>query len=195
MEAGEQCDCGLPNICKSLCCDPYTCQLRANATCATGKCCNLVECKLKTQGTNCRKAKGECDLPEFCSGQSEYCPDDLFKRNTEACGHGEYCFSGTCRSNDRRCRFLWGPTAVASKECIQYYNREDTECGILYCENVDKFQLVNDVITVTHQIITSIGPLKIITECKSSKLNLNTLENFGFAPNGELIKNIIILIC
>lgn len=41
LEDGEQCDCGLPHRCKNPCCDPITCKLHYNATCATGDCCNL----------------------------------------------------------------------------------------------------------------------------------------------------------
>ena len=41
VEEGEQCDCGLPEHCNNPCCDPHTCTLYANATCATGHCCDL----------------------------------------------------------------------------------------------------------------------------------------------------------
>lgn len=41
VEPGEQCDCGLKENCKNPCCNPETCMLFANATCATGKCCDL----------------------------------------------------------------------------------------------------------------------------------------------------------
>lgn len=41
VEDGEECDCGLPEKCTNNCCDPVTCKLRGNATCATGACCDL----------------------------------------------------------------------------------------------------------------------------------------------------------
>lgn len=50
MEPGEQCDCGLPNYCKSKCCDPATCTFLANATCASGECCDTDKCVLLEAG-------------------------------------------------------------------------------------------------------------------------------------------------
>ena len=40
-ETGEECDCGLPSDCTTPCCDPSTCRLRRNGTCASGDCCDL----------------------------------------------------------------------------------------------------------------------------------------------------------
>lgn len=44
LEADEQCDCGPEEFCDNPCCDSKTCQLQANATCATGDCCDLSTC-------------------------------------------------------------------------------------------------------------------------------------------------------
>lgn len=41
MEDGEECDCGLKDMCDNPCCNADTCMLYPNATCATGKCCDL----------------------------------------------------------------------------------------------------------------------------------------------------------
>lgn len=41
VEEGEQCDCGLPEHCDNTCCNATTCTLYANASCATGSCCDL----------------------------------------------------------------------------------------------------------------------------------------------------------
>ena len=47
VEPGEECDCGLPDRCDNPCCNPHTCRLHVNATCATGECCDLtVNCNL-----------------------------------------------------------------------------------------------------------------------------------------------------
>lgn len=45
VEAGEQCDCGLSQYCNNSCCNPHTCMLYSNASCATGSCCDLTTCK------------------------------------------------------------------------------------------------------------------------------------------------------
>lgn len=44
VEEGEQCDCGLPENCDNTCCNATTCTLYANASCATGSCCDLNVC-------------------------------------------------------------------------------------------------------------------------------------------------------
>lgn len=41
VEPGEQCDCGLRDRCNNSCCNPITCTLHVNASCATGECCDL----------------------------------------------------------------------------------------------------------------------------------------------------------
>ncbi|KAI4460565.1 adam a disintegrin and metalloprotease domain [Holotrichia oblita] len=66
VEPGEQCDCGLPEHCDNTCCNATTCLLNANASCATGECCDLNTCKPRRAGTMCRSADIECDLPEYC---------------------------------------------------------------------------------------------------------------------------------
>ena len=47
VEAGEECDCGLKDHCDNPCCNPETCTLFANATCATGDCCDFNTCQPK----------------------------------------------------------------------------------------------------------------------------------------------------
>ena len=110
VEAGEECDCGLPEHCENPCCNPYTCKLHVNATCATGDCCDttvllcfffavescrvlnsrdipsIQTCSLRNAGSPCRSALQECDLPEYCTGKSEYCPGDLYKLDGTSCG-------------------------------------------------------------------------------------------------------------
>jgi len=58
----------------------------------------LLCTQLKTAATVCRASKGQCDLPEFCSGIDLLCPSDVYKRNTEKCSVDKvkqiiiYCF-------------------------------------------------------------------------------------------------------
>ncbi|KAH8267346.1 hypothetical protein KR018_011802, partial [Drosophila ironensis] len=160
VEPGEQCDCGLPEHCKNGCCDATTCMLHSNASCATGECCDLDTCRPKLAGSSCREAEDECDLPEYCTGESEYCPADVFRRDTEPCDGGQaYCFHGNCRSHANQCKTLWGQTGDNSEHCYHKntegsrlgncgFNRlnktflkcepEHVNCGMLHCSHLNE---------------------------------------------------------
>ena len=132
LEAGEECDCGLPENCDNRCCDPLTCKLIGNAVCATGSCCDLNTCKPSSAGIMCRIAIGECDLSEYCTGRNEFCPEDVFRRDTEQCEYSSgHCLQGTCRSHDNQCRMLWGSSAASFDLCYNHNLRGDKNgnCG------------------------------------------------------------------
>lgn len=85
VEDGEECDCGSFEDCQTdSCCDPITCKLKKEAQCAGGACCE--NCILRPQGTICRPEMNECDLPEFCTGDTGECPLDVYKKNGNQCG-------------------------------------------------------------------------------------------------------------
>ena len=54
VEPGEECDCGLKEHCDNPCCNPDTCNMFPNATCATGECCDFKTCQPRSPGTVCR---------------------------------------------------------------------------------------------------------------------------------------------
>ncbi|XP_065371221.1 disintegrin and metalloproteinase domain-containing protein 9 [Calliphora vicina] len=207
VEPGEQCDCGLPNYCENTCCDPYTCMLHTNASCATGECCDLNTCRPKMAGTECRNAENECDLPEYCTGESEYCPRDVFKRDTEECDNGQaYCYQGNCRSHSYQCRILWGPTGENSEPCYAEmnvqgkrvgncgYNRlnstyiaceeENALCGMLHCRHLnEKLEFGMETAAVlSHSFITHDNN---IVPCRSALVDLGLqFMDPGLTPNG-----------
>lgn len=90
-------------------------------------------CRPKDAGTVCRESLRECDLPEYCLGDSEYCPDDVFKENGIECHAGKaYCYSGMCRSHKQQCRLLWGPTGQSSHDDCYSLNTQggvNGNCG------------------------------------------------------------------
>lgn len=43
----------------------------------------------KSAATLCRLSPGECDLPEFCDGETEYCPSDVHIMNGMPCSGGQ----------------------------------------------------------------------------------------------------------
>lgn len=130
VEPGEQCDCGLKENCDNPCCNVTTCMLHGNASCATGECCDLKTCRPKSAGTECRSAEHECDLPEYCTGQSEYCPVDVFKMDGESCSMGKaFCYQGSCRTHNDQCKLLWGPTGTSSDAQCYEMNTKGTKHG------------------------------------------------------------------
>ncbi|XP_076164511.1 disintegrin and metalloproteinase domain-containing protein meltrin isoform X2 [Ptiloglossa arizonensis] len=207
VEPGEQCDCGLKENCDNPCCNVTTCMLHGNASCATGECCDLKTCRPKTAGTECRSAEHECDLPEYCTGQSEYCPVDVFKMDGESCSMGKaFCYQGSCRTHNDQCKLLWGPTGTSSDDqCYAMnnkgskhgncgYNRvessyvkctdEDLLCGMLHCKHLnERLEFgMESVAILSHSFINNGG--KIIP-CRSAivDLGLNQVDP-GLAPDG-----------
>lgn len=196
VEPGEECDCGLPILCTNPCCNAHTCKLRPGASCATGECCDLRTCAVRYAGTVCRPRDNECDLPELCNGESEYCPPDYFKRNTEFCDRkNAYCYEGACRSHNDQCKLVWGPTGRSVDECYDYnvegehfgncgYDRlngtlaykrcssDDIMCGQLHCKSSKEIPEFGDIysnFSQCQQIVADVG--------------LHS-SNHGLAPNG-----------
>ena len=97
-----------PNIqeCTNPCCNANTCQLADNAECSSGTCCDLSTCQHRPYGTSCRSSTGECDIAEFCLGDSQDCPVDTYHRDGTNCNNNnDYCFEGTCQTYNSQCRF------------------------------------------------------------------------------------------
>ncbi|XP_013855055.1 disintegrin and metalloproteinase domain-containing protein 15, partial [Austrofundulus limnaeus] len=130
VEKGEQCDCGLLEECEDPCCNASTCQLAPGAQCSSdGTCCQ--DCKLRAAGSVCREPLGDCDLPEFCTGSSPYCPPNVFLQNGEPCEEGSsYCYGGVCANMDSQCQMLWGPNATSAPDvCFSSVNKQGNKYG------------------------------------------------------------------
>ncbi|CAG9804945.1 unnamed protein product [Chironomus riparius] len=206
VEADEQCDCGLPQYCNNSCCNPYTCKLYPNATCATGSCCDLATCSPRNAGILCRETSGECDLPEYCNGDSEYCPNDVFKRDTEDCNDGEsYCYQGSCRSHTDQCKILWGPSGASSEQCYEKningsrhgncgYDKfkkeyltcqpQDAKCGMLQCRHLnERLEFgMESVAVLSHSFINHRGS---IVPCRTVVIDLGLqFVDPGLTPDG-----------
>ncbi|CAH1405789.1 unnamed protein product [Nezara viridula] len=208
VEPGEQCDCGLKEHCENPCCNASTCMLYSNASCATGECCDLSTCRPKVAGTMCRSSDHECDLPEYCTGHSEYCPDDVFKMDGEPCDRSKaFCYKGTCRSHNDQCKLLWGPSGESS-DLLCYkmntignrhgncgYNRlnqsfvkcvhEDIYCGMLHCVHLnEKLEFgMESVAILSHSFLNNDG--KVIA-CRTAVVDLGLNEvDPGLSPDGS----------
>uniref|UniRef100_UPI003AACAE1B zinc metalloproteinase-disintegrin-like atrase-A n=1 Tax=Centroberyx gerrardi TaxID=166262 RepID=UPI003AACAE1B len=156
LDPGEECDCGTVEECKNHCCDASTCRLTAGAQCAHGECCD--KCQIKQAGSVCRLSASDCDLPEYCTGVSESCPEDSFEMNGKPCydqGQG-FCYNGQCPTHQQHCWRLFGPGAkVGSDGCFDLnrggqdgahcgrnkygYTRctlQNLKCGSIFCDGV-----------------------------------------------------------
>ncbi|XP_032207175.1 disintegrin and metalloproteinase domain-containing protein 33 isoform X4 [Mustela erminea] len=146
VEDGEECDCGASQECPDACCFAHNCSLRAGAQCTHGDCC--ARCLLKPAGVPCRGAVGDCDLPEFCTGASPYCPPDFYLLDGSPCAGGRgYCWDGACPTLEQQCQQLWGPASSPAPEaCFQIVNSagdahgncgEDSKGGFVPCAQRD----------------------------------------------------------
>ncbi|KAG7999595.1 Disintegrin and metalloproteinase domain-containing protein 12 [Nibea albiflora] len=130
VERGEQCDCGLLEECEDPCCNASTCQLVPGAQCSSdGICCH--DCKFRVAGSVCREPLGECDLPEFCTGSSPYCPPNVFLQNGEPCeDDASFCYGGVCASMHTQCQTLWGPNSTSGPAvCFSSVNKQGNKFG------------------------------------------------------------------
>ncbi|XP_074027845.1 disintegrin and metalloproteinase domain-containing protein meltrin isoform X1 [Leptinotarsa decemlineata] len=209
VEPGEQCDCGMPEHCDNFCCNATTCMLHSNASCATGECCDLTTCLPKGAGTLCRSADYECDLPEYCTGQSEYCPADIFKLDTEVCDGGKaYCYHGFCRTRTDQCKLLWGETGKSSDDQCYLMNTKGTQfgncgynrltqsyykcsnesvlCGMLHCKHLnERLEFgMESVSKLSHSFINKKGS---IIPCRNAIIDLGINQvDPGLTPDGAI---------
>ncbi|XP_069476453.1 disintegrin and metalloproteinase domain-containing protein 9-like [Ambystoma mexicanum] len=160
VEIGEECDCGFPQECTNVCCDPETCRLIKGASCASGECCK--RCQLAALGTPCRIPVTECDLAEYCDGLLSTCPADVYFQDGTPCNRNRsVCYNNNCYDFTKHCKRIFGKeTEVASLECFSAVNtigdrfgncdlkkgtekciQKDVMCGRLQCQNVTEIHL------------------------------------------------------
>ncbi|XP_032069030.1 disintegrin and metalloproteinase domain-containing protein 21-like [Thamnophis elegans] len=168
LETGEQCDCGSETQYKSDPCCQANCMLRPAAVCAFGLCC--ANCQYRQRGTVCREKISSCDLPEYCNGTSEHCPEDVHVQDGAGCNDGAYCYHGNCTTHDMQCKMIFGSGAtVASEVCFRQVNNKgdrfgncglkhgiykkcdtgDTLCGRIQCKNI-RIPSLEDHTTIIH---------------------------------------------
>ena len=209
VEEGEQCDCGLKVTCDNKCCNATTCQLVAGAECAVGSCCDRTKCRVVTKDEQmaCRPAQSNCDLTEFCDGDSEFCPQDLKVQDGTQCLEGfAYCYNGNCDTRESQCKLLWGKTGeVSDYKCYQqnikgnangncgYFKQnqtyvsckpQDVICGRLHCFHQSE-QLkygTESAAILARSFIPNKGK---ILACRSAMIDLGVdVTDPGLVPNG-----------
>ncbi|XP_061468778.1 disintegrin and metalloproteinase domain-containing protein 20-like [Rhineura floridana] len=169
VEAGEHCDCGSLVQCKLDPCCQSNCMLSPGATCAFGQCC--AKCQYLPAHSVCREKVSRCDLPEYCNGTSEWCPENVYVQDGAPCSDGTYCYHGNCTTHNGQCKMIFGMKATAASEgCFREMNiqgdrfgncglrhgtykkciAENILCGRIQCENVDKLPSLEEHSTIVN---------------------------------------------
>uniref|UniRef100_H2M9X2 ADAM metallopeptidase domain 19a n=1 Tax=Oryzias latipes TaxID=8090 RepID=H2M9X2_ORYLA len=203
VEDGEECDCGEPEECTNNCCNANNCTLREGAQCAHGVCCQ--NCKLKEAGTMCRGPAGTCDLPEYCTGASPYCPANVYLLDGSACQYGHaYCYNGMCLTHQQQCLQLWGYGAQPAHDaCFEDVNaagnafgncgkdehgnyvkcdKSDAKCGKIQCHSAAKKPKGTNAVSIDTTIKTGGREVK----CRGTYV-YSTQDGQGDLPDPGLV--------
>uniref|UniRef100_A0A8C9REC0 Disintegrin and metalloproteinase domain-containing protein 33-like n=1 Tax=Scleropages formosus TaxID=113540 RepID=A0A8C9REC0_SCLFO len=203
VEEGEECDCGEPEECTSTCCNANNCTLTEGSQCAHGVCCQ--DCQLKQGGTLCREPAGACDLPEYCTGVSPYCPSNVYLMDGSPCqGGSAYCYNGMCLTHEQQCLQLWGHGARPAHDiCFQDVNaagnafgncgkdrqgnyvkcdKSDAKCGKIQCHSVAKKPKGSNSVSIDTTIRTN----GIEVKCRGTYV-YSTDEDQGDLPDPGLV--------
>ncbi|XP_009888552.1 PREDICTED: disintegrin and metalloproteinase domain-containing protein 23 [Charadrius vociferus] len=201
VEAGEECDCGFRMECYADCCKK--CSLSNGAHCSDGPCCN-TSCLFFPRSYDCRYAVNECDIAEFCTGDSGQCPPNLHKQDGYACDSNQgRCYNGECKTRDNQCKYIWGSKSSGSdKFCYEKLNTEGTKkgncgkdgdrwiqcskhdvfCGFLLCTNLTKVPRVGQV---QGEIIpNSFYHQGRIVDCSGAHVLLDDDTDLGYVEDG-----------
>ncbi|XP_076828995.1 disintegrin and metalloproteinase domain-containing protein 19 isoform X2 [Brachyhypopomus gauderio] len=205
VEEGEECDCGEPEECQNDCCHASNCTLKEEAQCAHGVCCH--GCKLKQAGTLCRDAAGACDLPEYCTGGSPYCPANVYLLDGSSCQYRyskAYCYNGMCLAHEQQCLQLWGYGAQPAHDaCFQDVNaagnafgncgkdahgnyvkceKRDAKCGKIQCLSAAKKPKGTNAVSIDTTIRTN----GIEVKCRGTYV-YSTQDGQGDLPDPGLV--------
>ncbi|XP_067396033.1 disintegrin and metalloproteinase domain-containing protein 9-like [Emydura macquarii macquarii] len=128
VDQGEECDCGNLRQCRTDPCCHYNCTLKPGAFCSVGQCCR--KCKFLPQGKTCRRSADECDLPEYCNGSFEWCPEDAYVHDGTSCSDNGYCYQGKCSTHNLQCQSIFGRgTKAAPESCFSALNLKADRFG------------------------------------------------------------------
>ncbi|XP_061768398.1 disintegrin and metalloproteinase domain-containing protein 33 isoform X1 [Nerophis ophidion] len=203
VEDGEECDCGEPDECTNDCCNANNCTLKEEAQCAHGVCCQ--GCKLKQAGTMCRGPAGSCDLPEYCTGASPYCPANVYLLDGSTCQYGRaYCYNGMCLTHEQQCLQLWGSGArPAHDACFEDVNaagnafgncgkdehgnymkcaKSDAKCGKIQCHSAAKKPKGTNAVSIDTTVKT--GGMEV--KCRGTYV-YSTQDGQGDLPDPGLV--------
>nr|A0A6B7FMR5.1 RecName: Full=Disintegrin-like/cysteine-rich protein MPIII-3; Short=D'C protein MPIII-3; AltName: Full=Metalloproteinase-like protein of class P-III MPIII-3; AltName: Full=Snake venom metalloproteinase precursor-derived protein MPIII-3; Short=SVMP precursor-derived protein MPIII-3; AltName: Full=Snake venom metalloproteinase-like; Short=SVMP-like; AltName: Full=Vaa-MPIII-3; AltName: Full=VaaMPIII-3; Flags: Precursor [Vipera ammodytes ammodytes]QBF53416.1 metalloproteinase-like protein of class len=146
------------------------------------------KCEFRRAGTECRPARSECDVAEYCTGQSAECPTDVFHSNGKPClNNFGYCYNGNCPIMYHQCYALFGPNATVGQDgCFEWNKKgesyfycrkendvpipcapEDIKCGRLFCE------LIKNTCKYDYSEDPDYGMVDHGTKCGDGKVCIN----------------------
>jgi hypothetical protein len=79
------------------------------------RCC--LNCQLRPSSYECRPSISNCDIAEYCTGNSSSCPEDKHVDDGSSCGTDLQCASGQCTSRDQQCKQRGGSAMNVSGSC------------------------------------------------------------------------------
>lgn len=166
-------------------------------------------CHVKAGGTPCRETTGLCDLPEYCTGESEFCPSDVKMLDGVECkapSGKAYCYNGECRTHTDQCKLLWGPSGNNSDDLCYQRNTngsrvahcgfdlvtekysacrpEDSKCGVLHCQmNTEKLEYGYESAAILASFFVNAGGK--IYPCRSVIVDFGLADvSPGMVPDG-----------
>ncbi|XP_053769096.1 disintegrin and metalloproteinase domain-containing protein 20-like [Desmodus rotundus] len=144
VDDGEQCDCGSFKQCYSNPCCTSDCSFTPGSACNSGRCC--TNCTYSPPGTLCRTIQNICDLPEYCTGQTFTCPEDVYLQDGTPCSEDGYCYHGNCTDRTMHCKEIFGEGAVKGADSCYLINKRghrfgqctsDSDAKLMRCANTD----------------------------------------------------------
>ncbi|KAJ6667843.1 hypothetical protein lerEdw1_016164 [Lerista edwardsae] len=141
-----------------------------------GEECDCGEVELVSPGTPCREQSRPCDLPEYCTGKSPFCPANFYQLDGTPCANGRaYCYSGMCLTYEQQCLQLWGSGARRAPDlCFEKVNAagdsygncgkdlngryrkcdaRDAKCGKIQCQTSASKPLESNAVAIDSTII------------------------------------------
>uniref|UniRef100_A0A3Q2EF97 Disintegrin and metalloproteinase domain-containing protein 19-like n=1 Tax=Cyprinodon variegatus TaxID=28743 RepID=A0A3Q2EF97_CYPVA len=169
-----------------------------------GEECDCGEPDLKQAGTMCRGPAGSCDLPEYCTGASPYCPANVYLLDGSSCQYGKaYCYNGMCLTHEQQCLQLWGYARPAHDACFEDVNaagnafgncgkdehgnykkcgKSDAKCGKIQCHSAAKKPKGTNAVSIDTTVKT--GGIEV--KCRGTYV-YSTQDGQGDLPDPGLV--------